>query len=443
MVKRIMSRVSWWNRPGWITAVGVLVLAIILGVSGASVLCAATTTEQTVTYMAYLSIQQAKALEKLTDAFYRETGIRVKLLNVPWDEVWTKMKLMVAAGDPPDVYGGGIYAYDIAATGALVDLNPLIKRDKVSLVDFFTAGLAAPRYGSMQYGLPYSFNTYYLYYNADMVDQAGLRQPGTWGDSSWTWDRFAEYAKKMTKDTNNDGTPDIFGGAALAPLDIPWMFGTGWLSPDLKQVVVDSPGGIKSFQFTSDLIYKHKVLPTESQWAAAGWGITQGKVAMAYGGTWSLTPYIKTLKKFRWNVAAVPIGTNLPPGGGYAIPSYPDGFILFKGGNTEAAWEWVKFVLFNEENLKYFTANVVGQMPPTATLLRWWAEALKKDAPFLDLATVLRAPEFAQVQLLFFTKRTHEIQTLIGQAGSEILGPNADVEALVKQLAAKIRQMID
>ena len=102
-----------------------------------------------------------------------------------------------------------------------------------------------------------------------------------------------------------------------------------------------------------------------------------------------------------------------------------------------------KFVLFNEENLKYFTANVVGQMPPTATLLRWWAEALKKDAPFLDLATVLRAPEFAQVQLLFFTKRTHEIQTLIGQAGSEILGPNADVEALVKQLAAKIRQMID
>lgn len=407
---------------------------------------AASGPSKSITYMAYLSPQQAQALKKLTDAFRKQTGIEVKLLNTPWDQVWTKMKLMIAAGTPPDVYGGGVYAYDIAAIGALVDLTSYLQRDHLSLSNFFAAGVAAPRYGSVQYGLPYGINTTLLAYNVDMVEAAGLLPPGTWDDKSWwTWDKYAEYAKKMTRDTNGDGSPDIFGGVAWpqGTLDVPWMFGTGWLSPDLKHTIIDSPGAIRSFMFVRKMIYEMKAAPTPDQFGAFGYGISTGKIAMGSIGTWSVNDYSTSIKSFKWNVAAIPIGTDLPPGGGYAMPAYPDGFILFKGGNVEAAWQWVKFVLFNEDNLRYFAANVVGQIPATLPAARWYMENLRQKAPYLDIATVLQAPEHAQIQRLFFTTRTHDIQSIADQGIWKIFAPDADVVGEAKTLAAKIQQMLD
>lgn len=424
----------------------VLTKALAAGLLATGTAATGAATGQSITYMAYLSPQQAQALKKLTDAFYKQTGIEVKLLNVPWYEVWTKMKLMIAAGTPPDVYGGGVYAYDIAAMGALVDLNPYLQRDRLSLSNFFAAGVAAPRYGSVQYGLPFGINTTLLAYNADMVEEAGLSRPGTWKDKDWwTWDKYAEYAKKMTKDTNGDGSPDIFGGVAWpqGSLDIPWMFGTGWLSPDLKRTIIDSPGAIRSFTFVRRMIYELKAAPTPDQFGAFGYGISAGKIAMGSIGTWDVSNYPNVIKGFRWNVAAMPIGTDLPPGGGYAMPAYPDGFILFKGGNVEAAWQWVKFILFNEENLRYFAANVVGQIPATVTAARWYIENLRQKAPYLDLATVLQAPEHAQIQRLFFTTRTHDIQAIADEGVWKILAPNADVMNEVKTLASKIQGMLD
>ncbi len=52
----------------------------------------------------------------------------------------------------------------------------------------------------------------YLAYNADMIKEAGLTDPRElYANGEWTWEKFAEYCTKLTKDTDNNGETDIYG----------------------------------------------------------------------------------------------------------------------------------------------------------------------------------------------------------------------------------------
>lgn len=396
---------------------------------------------QPVTYITYdLDTQSVKALQSLIDRFYKETGIKVHLVNVSSWEVFTKIRVMIAAGSPPDIYGGGLYVWDLAAMGVLGDFTPFLQRDNISLKDFYGAAVRAGTYQHIQYGIPYAMNTNLLAYNADRIDQAGLPRPPRWGDSRWTWDRYAEYAKKLTRDTNSDGQPDVFGGTAYPArlIDIPWMFGSGWVSADLSHIIVDEPAGVRSFKFSHNLIHGLRVSPTLDR---AG-GIDTGRVAMNSIGTWDVPALIRSIKGFDWNIAAMPIGTDLPEDGGYAIPSYPDGFMLFDTKNKEASWKWVKFVVFNDENLKYFTENVVHQLPAVSRLVPAYVSGMMRAKPNLDLATLLGAPDQAQIQRLFLNRNMADIIAEADKRISAMLSnPNASVDNEVKQLAEAIQRL--
>lgn len=65
------------------------------------------------------------------------------------------------------------------------------------------------------YALPGKFNPWYVLLNKDMLDAAGLAVP-----KDWTWDQFAEYAKKMTK---GDGANKVYGAYFHGPQNGGWM----------------------------------------------------------------------------------------------------------------------------------------------------------------------------------------------------------------------------
>ncbi|MCA5011083.1 extracellular solute-binding protein, partial [Clostridioides difficile] len=49
--------------------------------------------------------------------------------------------------------------------------------------------------GTKQYAVPKDIDTIALWYNKTMFDEAGIPYP----DKDWTWDDYAEAAKKLTK----------------------------------------------------------------------------------------------------------------------------------------------------------------------------------------------------------------------------------------------------
>lgn len=64
-----------------------------------------------------------------------------------------------------------------------------------------------------------------IFWNKRLFEEAGLDPELPYDlqkSGEWTWDKFTEIAKKLTRDTNNDGTPDVY---ALQSFSVDWFRG--------------------------------------------------------------------------------------------------------------------------------------------------------------------------------------------------------------------------
>ncbi len=97
----------------------------------------------------------------------------------------------LAAGTAPDIYIlknlKNFYTYQSGQQ--LLDVS-----DVASELDADTGGLDAYEADGATYAVPYRQDSWVLYYNKDLFDQAGVAQP----DGSWTWDDYAQTAKDLT-----------------------------------------------------------------------------------------------------------------------------------------------------------------------------------------------------------------------------------------------------
>src|SRR5687768_8052919 len=104
--------------------------------------------------------------EKLLARFHElHPDIRVRPIWVPGSQYQTKLKTLLAAGKPPDIFlSGDVWvAYELPF---LADLTDLFERDaaEIDLEDFYPELLAACRYDGRQVLLPRWFNVSLLYY---------------------------------------------------------------------------------------------------------------------------------------------------------------------------------------------------------------------------------------------------------------------------------------
>ncbi len=138
--------------------------------------------------------------------------ITVDFQLLPYADYFTSLKTWIAGGTAPDVASLDLaMLQEMAAAGSIVDLNPMIKADGYDLSAYYQSTLNMFQNNGGQYGLPASYSNVVLYYNKNLFDAAGLPYP----DDKMDWTTFLDYAKKLTKDTNGDGTIDVFGTARL------------------------------------------------------------------------------------------------------------------------------------------------------------------------------------------------------------------------------------
>ena len=79
--------------------------------------------------------------------------------------------------------------YSYVDGGALLDIS-----DVAAKLPDTTNGKASYAIDGKSYGVPYRQDSWVLYYNKDLFDQAKVAYP----DGSWTWDDYAKAAKDVT-----------------------------------------------------------------------------------------------------------------------------------------------------------------------------------------------------------------------------------------------------
>jgi multiple sugar transport system substrate-binding protein len=315
-----------------------------------------------------------------------------------------KIQAAITAGTPPDVFyvGNGADVTTYAARGALQDLTPLAKRDKLDTSDFFEAALALYRLCGRQYAYPIDFPNQELYYNVDLFEQAGVKPPpGDWNDATWMFDRFVETAKRLARDPDN-GPWAYFSGLGGFRNWYVWVTANGGdlFDKDLKTCTIADAPAVDALQLLQDLIHRHRVAASIQQGATIGGqgggalnGFTGGRFAMA-----TLPPWMGQVRqdmRQRWDVAPHPKGNG--SAGRWACAGGGTGLALSSPSvgarNVNEAWELVKYCESKQPEEVYI--KYVGIVPPLKSLVSSPAFAPPGQPPrsikvFTDGATHLR-----------------------------------------------------
>jgi len=330
------------GRARWLTAATLFgVVALVAGACGGSATASHAAT--TIEYSIWGDPAELASQQAIVDAFHvANPDITVKVTVSDWDAYWTKLETGIAGNAAPDVFAmDGPLFHDYQARDVLLDLKPFIAKDKYDLTQLADQGVADfTTADGGQYGLPRDLNTIVLYYNKAMFDAAKLPYP----DATWDWAKLVEVGKKLTLDTNKDGTTDQWGlytettDMENAWLSFVWQNGGDIMAADGKTTVVNSPAAAGGIQFLQDLIYKDKILPEPALFAAAGDAFEQGLAAMEINGSWLVATH--TAAGIDFGIAPLPSGS-----AGRFTSVNPTGAVVYKKSKSpDAAWQFVKYL---------------------------------------------------------------------------------------------------
>jgi len=289
-------------------------------------------------------------------------NVKVKFTPVDFGQLTTVLPPRFAAKEPPDLLLCDAF-WPWVQQGLVLDLNPLIDRDKLdlSLIADKATGLLLG--DPKRYGLPFDFTGSVVAFNKTHFDKYGVAYP----KAGWTTDNLAEMAVKLTRDENGKSPLDsdfdpkkikmyglqLSSGFQHGALIKMWG-GKPW-SDDGKTCTMDSPNALECFTFFNDLACKQHAILGPGGAPANTDPFATGMSAMTIEGEWQLALY-KDIKDFDWDCAAWPDGKreNWQYGGSDALGIAKDSKFI------EAAWDFEKYWIFNKPAA--LTTGII--MPP-------------------------------------------------------------------------------
>ena len=304
--------------------------------------------------------------------------IRINLVIVPANDFDTKMQTMIAAGTPPDIWShwGPSGFQDYVKRGLVADLTPLIEKDRFDLSDFQPEILDTYKVDGKIMGLPILSTGSFIFYNKDLFDKAGIAYPtSSWDDTTWTYERFLEMCKDLTKVTG-DPVTDVYGcNLGLWPNDAyPLMWGRDIFPDSAYQTgfadksFLDDPKVIAAFQARQDILWKLKVMPSPAASDAmntTGDIFMTGKIAMNLTGGWGWWNYTD-IKDFHWAAAALPYGAD-----GRRDVVFTDPWMMSsKTTHPNEAWTFLKYLTAPAQQESWM--KLTGAPPVRKSLAETW-----------------------------------------------------------------------
>jgi len=266
--------------------------------------------------------------------------IDIKPIWVPALQYYPKLKTLIAAGQPPDLFtcGDVWIAYQLPF---LYDITDFVQRDalQIDLEDIYPELLDACRWNDRYYFLPRWFNISLLYYNKSLFDEAGVAYP----TAEWTWDDYTRAGQALTQ-KDRDGRVRIWGSKITHLWWGEWLIlvrqsGGRLFNEELTQCLLDTPEAIRGLQFYFDKVYRYGFAPAPGY--GPDRGFASGKIAMDFGGHTGDWVTYNDIPSLNWDIEILPEGPVTRRGGELAIDAIG---ISKSTKHPSEAWEFVKFM---------------------------------------------------------------------------------------------------
>ena len=288
-----------------------------------------------------------KALNHIIEEFNgSQDNITVEAKYVPFADFKKQLSIGASADELPDLVildNPDHAAY--AAMGIFADIT-----DKFDVSNYYEGPVNSCTLDGKLYGVPFGSNDLVLFYNEDMLKEAGCEVPTT-------WDELLEVAKATTTDS-------VFGFAHCALQNeegtfnfLPWVWSTGATSYE-----INSEGGIKALNFEKELVDSGAMTKEAINWTQGDTmhQFIAGNLAMMINGTWQIPTMREEVPDLNWNVAPIPQDKEQASGLG------GENYAVIAGGNEDAAVKFLEFATTPETCL--YMMNAMGYISADSTI---------------------------------------------------------------------------
>lgn len=282
-----------------------------------------------------------------------------------YDEGLQKILAQLAAGDSPDIAQLEVaLVARVAESGQLLDLAPRLQGENRALYDDLWPVFREQieREDGAIYALPFNNSNPVLYYNPELLKEAGVKPPKTYAE-------FPETARRIKEAT---------GAHAVAFEGFPWVLeGTVWSNGgeivEDGKLALDQPNAAEVIQTWTEMIREGTATvstspdTTEQNFAA-------GKLAMVFG----------SVASYFFNEEAVDFDFGVAPLPYFDEPVVPVGgadLVIFNGiseERQEAAWDFLTWLTEPEQQFDWVRMTNYVPVRQSATELPAFQEYLSE-----------------------------------------------------------------
>lgn len=379
---------------------------------------------QTLTIWHYYSVDdQIVTLEAYKEQFEAaHEGVTVENVYVPQDQINSKVVTAAGAGTGPDiVVFDGYSATTLIAGGALQPLDDYWADFEGA--DQIAEGAITEMDGSI-YSVQGYVNTLALFYNKDILDEAGVEPPSTMEE--------LEDALEKVSEAGYDGI--VFAGqpdAQGAFQAYPWLTheGFNYENPTEESLVA-------AFERGRDWVEKGYLSQQVATWDqnVPFTHFTAGGIAFAENGNWQLTG-LNEEAEFEWGVVPIPVS----PEAKVYLGGEAQG-IGVHSENPDLAWQYLAETFYSHDG-QLAALEHVGAIPTRADASS--DEAISGDENVSVFASVIteQGSPFPDVAIPAENNEATILAT--GQAWSAALGgqttPERAAQDLLKQLETLLK----
>lgn len=308
---------------------------------------------------------------------YRKSHPDIKSIAfdvIPVDGYTTALTTQVASSSPPDLaWVLERDAPDFVDSGALADLTPTFKAaNGYDLGELTPTSTKLWQKGGDLYAYPFSTSPFGMFYNKDLLAQAGVTQDPSQllAAGQWTWQHAEQMAAQVAA--------RVSGKSGLVLRDWEYKmwtvlgtlwggFGANGWSADGKTCEFASPQMVAAMTFLHNAIFTDKALPgpgTTADFFAGDSGLTVTQISRA--------SLLKS-KPFAWGIVPLPAG----PAGDAQVFGQAGIGVLAKGKHAQQAADFLAF--FSD---KANSAKLAQYFPPARDSLVNAADLAKVNPLF-------------------------------------------------------------
>jgi len=253
-----------------------ILLTVLLTLVPLSVFCKDTE----ITFWHSLGFHIKELVEEYADEYNRShPGVRVTpVFQGLYEELQVKMLAAAVTRNMPEVAQVQFeYMSTYIENGLIQPIDEAIPSDERADILDELWDLASMN--GRIYGVPFCISTTVFFYNEDVFKSAGIE--GT----PATWDEMVRIGRKLTEDTDGDGTPDRYaimfwmdGFYGIAPFL--WANGGSFFSKDGSRIVLTSDEMVRTISMFHDLVFNYRIMPRNWTDWESGQAFLTGSLAM-------------------------------------------------------------------------------------------------------------------------------------------------------------------